>query len=226
MVTKVTYVGEGFTRKPPKYERFIRPMVRVHPTKISTLTDQHCDINGTSCYIATRAAAICPCAEGREVSHDLFRLLLSRLYGSSRPMWHTQRLVLIQSPREEQLFTHVEYTTPSSLPSWRPLFVCPSLVSRRTRSLPCIHSWESSPREPLLKWACPNVLIREWREKFSTWIHLVGARLRIEYGIEEDTVSSVFAVLYLHSSPTQTSFSQHGKVRLLWSSVVSSFSCC
>ena len=27
MVTKVTYVGEGFTRKPPKYERFIRPMV-------------------------------------------------------------------------------------------------------------------------------------------------------------------------------------------------------
>jgi len=26
MVTKVTFVGEGFTRKPPKYERFIRPM--------------------------------------------------------------------------------------------------------------------------------------------------------------------------------------------------------
>jgi len=26
MVTKVTYVGEGFTRKPPKFERFIRPM--------------------------------------------------------------------------------------------------------------------------------------------------------------------------------------------------------
>lgn len=26
MVTKVTYVGEGFTRRPPKYERFIRPM--------------------------------------------------------------------------------------------------------------------------------------------------------------------------------------------------------
>ncbi|GAM22239.1 hypothetical protein SAMD00019534_054140, partial [Acytostelium subglobosum LB1] len=25
MVTKVTFVGEGFTRKPPKYERFIRP---------------------------------------------------------------------------------------------------------------------------------------------------------------------------------------------------------
>lgn len=26
MVTKVCYVGEGFTRKPPKFERFIRPM--------------------------------------------------------------------------------------------------------------------------------------------------------------------------------------------------------
>lgn len=27
MVTKVCFVGDGFTRKPPKYERFIRPMV-------------------------------------------------------------------------------------------------------------------------------------------------------------------------------------------------------
>ena len=26
MVTKATFVGEGFTRKPPKFERFIRPM--------------------------------------------------------------------------------------------------------------------------------------------------------------------------------------------------------
>jgi ribosome biogenesis protein NSA2 len=26
MLSKVTFVGEGFTRKPPKYERFIRPM--------------------------------------------------------------------------------------------------------------------------------------------------------------------------------------------------------
>eukprot|EP01137_Pigoraptor_chileana_P025308 Opistho-2@94608 len=25
-VTKVTFVGDGFTRKPPKFERFIRPM--------------------------------------------------------------------------------------------------------------------------------------------------------------------------------------------------------
>ena len=25
MVTKVTFVGSSFTRKPPKYERFIRP---------------------------------------------------------------------------------------------------------------------------------------------------------------------------------------------------------
>jgi len=26
MITKMTFVGEGFTRTPPKYERFIRPM--------------------------------------------------------------------------------------------------------------------------------------------------------------------------------------------------------
>jgi ribosome biogenesis protein NSA2 len=26
MVTKITFVGDGFTRRPPKYERFIRPM--------------------------------------------------------------------------------------------------------------------------------------------------------------------------------------------------------
>lgn len=26
MVTKVTFVGESFTRKPAKFERFIRPM--------------------------------------------------------------------------------------------------------------------------------------------------------------------------------------------------------
>lgn len=30
MITKVTFVGETFTRKPPKYERFIRPMVHVY----------------------------------------------------------------------------------------------------------------------------------------------------------------------------------------------------
>ena len=28
MVTKVTFVGQNFTRKPPKYERFIRPTGR------------------------------------------------------------------------------------------------------------------------------------------------------------------------------------------------------
>jgi len=28
MVTKPCFVGEGFTRKPPKFERFIRPMVK------------------------------------------------------------------------------------------------------------------------------------------------------------------------------------------------------
>lgn len=36
MITKVTFVGNGFTRKPPKYERFIRPtglrMKKAHVT--------------------------------------------------------------------------------------------------------------------------------------------------------------------------------------------------
>lgn len=30
MITKATFVGEGFTRKPPKFERFIRPTVSTH----------------------------------------------------------------------------------------------------------------------------------------------------------------------------------------------------
>ena len=30
MVTKACFVGEGFTRKPPKFERFIRPMVSIY----------------------------------------------------------------------------------------------------------------------------------------------------------------------------------------------------
>ena len=33
MVTKHTFVGPGFTRKPPKYERFIRPMA-LRSTKV------------------------------------------------------------------------------------------------------------------------------------------------------------------------------------------------
>ena len=37
MVTKVTYVGPSFTRKPPKYERFIRPSGE-HSQPISTPT--------------------------------------------------------------------------------------------------------------------------------------------------------------------------------------------
>lgn len=45
MVTKVCYVGEGFTRKPPKYERFIRPMAlrfkKAHVT--------HPDLKATFC---------------------------------------------------------------------------------------------------------------------------------------------------------------------------------
>ena len=35
MVTKPCYVGEGFTRKPPKFERFIRPMVTIPIYKVN-----------------------------------------------------------------------------------------------------------------------------------------------------------------------------------------------
>ena len=50
MVTKVTFVGEGFTRKPPKYERFIRPMAlrakKAHVTHPELQTTFHLDILG------------------------------------------------------------------------------------------------------------------------------------------------------------------------------------
>jgi len=48
MITKHTYVGEGFTRKPPKFERFIRPMALrtkkahvTHPQDLSEWRTQH-----------------------------------------------------------------------------------------------------------------------------------------------------------------------------------------
>ena len=77
MVTKVTYVGEGFTRKPPKYERFIRPMVRVHfdivEERISMIQT---DSNKNSC---------CPCAKREEKSvHNL--VFYFRRYDSRRLM--------------------------------------------------------------------------------------------------------------------------------------------
>ena len=50
MVTKVTFVGENFTRKPPKYERFIRPMglrfKKAHVTHPELKTTFHLDILG------------------------------------------------------------------------------------------------------------------------------------------------------------------------------------
>jgi ribosome biogenesis protein NSA2 len=50
MVTKVTFVGEGFTRKPPKYERFIRPMAlrakKAHVTHPELQTTFYLDILG------------------------------------------------------------------------------------------------------------------------------------------------------------------------------------
>ena len=35
MVLKATFVGDGFTRKPPKFERFIRPMVGIGSARSS-----------------------------------------------------------------------------------------------------------------------------------------------------------------------------------------------
>jgi len=50
MVTKVTFVGEGFTRKPPKFERFIRPMglrfKKAHVTHPELKTTFQLDILG------------------------------------------------------------------------------------------------------------------------------------------------------------------------------------
>ncbi|GAB5361909.1 hypothetical protein AAMO2058_000753300 [Amorphochlora amoebiformis] len=50
MITKVTFVGEGFTRKPPKYERFIRPsglrFKKAHVTHPELKTTFHLDIIG------------------------------------------------------------------------------------------------------------------------------------------------------------------------------------
>ena len=50
MVTKVTFVGEDFTRKPPKYERFIRPTAlrfkKAHVTHPELKSTFHLDILG------------------------------------------------------------------------------------------------------------------------------------------------------------------------------------
>lgn len=50
MVTKVTHVGDSFTRKPPKYERFIRPtglrFKRAHVTHPELKTTFCLDILG------------------------------------------------------------------------------------------------------------------------------------------------------------------------------------
>jgi ribosome biogenesis protein NSA2 len=50
MITKVTFVGEGFTRKAPKFERFIRPMGlrfnKAHVTHPELKTTFYLDILG------------------------------------------------------------------------------------------------------------------------------------------------------------------------------------
>ena len=45
MVTKVTFVGDNFTRKPPKFERFIRPMgLRMNKAHVT-----HPELKATFC---------------------------------------------------------------------------------------------------------------------------------------------------------------------------------
>jgi ribosome biogenesis protein NSA2 len=50
MITKATFVGEGFTRKPPKFERFIRPtglrFKKAHVTHPDLRTTFYLDILG------------------------------------------------------------------------------------------------------------------------------------------------------------------------------------
>lgn len=50
MVTKVTFVGETFTRKPAKFERFIRPM-GLRFNKVIVLNSS-CNIPFSNCYLS------------------------------------------------------------------------------------------------------------------------------------------------------------------------------
>ena len=76
MITKVTFVGEGFTRKPPKYERFVRPtglrFKKAHVPHPELKTTFHLDIIGVR---RTRRANCTPSWEW------------SRRERSSRWMW-------------------------------------------------------------------------------------------------------------------------------------------
>ena len=47
MVTEVCFVGDGFTQKPPKYERFIRPMGLCYRKAHVT----HSEMKGTLCLL-------------------------------------------------------------------------------------------------------------------------------------------------------------------------------
>ncbi len=49
MVSKATFVGEGFTRKPVKMERFIRPMAMRY--KKANVTHRECPCNATISHI-------------------------------------------------------------------------------------------------------------------------------------------------------------------------------
>ncbi len=55
MVTKPTFVGAGFTRKPPKYERFIRPSgVPLRPGATREATSVKCQRHTSSIGLAVK----------------------------------------------------------------------------------------------------------------------------------------------------------------------------
>lgn len=57
MVTKVCFVGEGFTRKPPKYERFIRPMVSVSALALAWVVITISVVSGSPIQESSRHAS-------------------------------------------------------------------------------------------------------------------------------------------------------------------------
>lgn len=64
MITKVTFVGPSFTRKPPKYERFIRPSGEL--CLWALFHDLCCDIISTPSINASIEALLLLCRSAHE----------------------------------------------------------------------------------------------------------------------------------------------------------------
>lgn len=62
MLTKVTFVGGGFTRKPPKYERFIRPTGAPRSVLELSISQKHVRVGsrvfGTTCIDMCRSVSV------------------------------------------------------------------------------------------------------------------------------------------------------------------------